>query len=312
MNGSDTISAEGPKTVRDVECNPAEPSEEVIEVGEDAQAEEEIEPVTVAPNPTKPSASQVEDHRTRFHVPYRSWCRECVEGKALGEQRGRWHGDEAVKLIPVVGIDYFYLTSKGVCRRNELEFEENPEGEAKLLEERKRGQTVKCLIVRCSQTKAVFAHTVPVKGADEDGHVVRLICADVAWLGHTKLIIKADNEPAIKKVQQDVLKELKQDLQGIANAMAEHPEKYESQSNGMVEVGIRIFRGHYRTLKLCLERRLGGEIPVAHPMSAWLVSHCCLVMNALVRGDDGMAPWTRVRGRPFNQRLIGFGEMCLC
>ncbi len=108
---------------RCVECNQS--SEEVIEIGEDVQAEEEIEPVTVAPSPMRPSAPLVEEHRIT-HVPYRCWCRECVEGKALGEQRGRRHGDEAVKLIPVVGIDYFYLTSKGVFRRNELEFEENP------------------------------------------------------------------------------------------------------------------------------------------------------------------------------------------
>ena len=38
----------------------------------------------------------------------------------------------------------------------------------------------------------------------------------------------------------------------------------------MVEVGIKNFRGHYRTLERCLGRRLGVEIPVDHPLMAWL------------------------------------------
>ena len=90
-------------------------------------------------------------------------------------------------------------------KRKELEFEENPEGEAKLLQERREGKLVKVLLVRCSQTKVVFAHTVPVKGADEDGHIVKLVCGDVARIGHTKVILESDNEPAIKQIAQQAL-----------------------------------------------------------------------------------------------------------
>ena len=296
MVGIDTASVKGPSTERDVECAPmAEPSEEIIEVDENEQDEQEVEPVAVAPNPMLPSASQVEEHRVT-HYPYRSWCRECVEGKALGEKRGRRPGDETSKFIAVIGMDYFYITSKGIFKRKELEFEENPEGEAKLLQQRREGRLVKVLLVRCSQTKAVFAHTVPVKGADEDGHIVKLVCGDIAWIGHTKVILKSDNEPAIKQIVRQALTALKVEVKDMENVTEEHPDKYESQSNGMVEVGIKNFRGHYRTLKSCLERRLGGEIPVSHPASAWLVNHCCLIMNALVRGDDGLTSWMRARG----------------
>ncbi len=34
--------------------------------------------------PLKPSAAEVERHRIS-HYPYRRWCRECVEGQAVGE-----------------------------------------------------------------------------------------------------------------------------------------------------------------------------------------------------------------------------------
>jgi hypothetical protein len=50
------------------------------------------------------------------HLPYRSWCRWCV----LGRGRGLQHRARTGSLIPIVGIDYFYLTSSGVKLREEL------------------------------------------------------------------------------------------------------------------------------------------------------------------------------------------------
>ena len=53
--------------------------------GEESQCEPcEDEPWKVAPSPQEHTPADVEEHRVT-HIPYRSWCRECVEGKALGE-----------------------------------------------------------------------------------------------------------------------------------------------------------------------------------------------------------------------------------
>ena len=38
-------------------------------------------------------------------------------------------------------------------------------------ESRKKGETVKCIVIRCSKTKTIFAHVVPCKGLDEDSYV---------------------------------------------------------------------------------------------------------------------------------------------
>ena len=51
-----------------------------------AQSGEDVQPVRTGPNPMKPSIEEVEAHRIT-HYPYRSWCRWCVWGKALGEKR---------------------------------------------------------------------------------------------------------------------------------------------------------------------------------------------------------------------------------
>ena len=114
---------------------------------------------------------------------------------------------------------------------------------------RREGKVVKNIIVRCAATKLIFAHQVPVKGVDEDRHVVKLVCEDLGWMGHAKIILKCDNEPAIKRVIAEALEMAKVDVTDLESISKEHPEKYESQSNGMVEVGIKNFRGHYRTLK---------------------------------------------------------------
>ena len=66
---------------RCVPCAPLEGAEEEI-VSEEIEVE--VEPLRIAPSPQKPSASEVEEHRIT-HIPCRSWCRECVEGRALGE-----------------------------------------------------------------------------------------------------------------------------------------------------------------------------------------------------------------------------------
>ena len=91
----------------------------------------------------------------------------------------------------------------------------------------------------------------------------------------------------------------------------EQSAAYDLQANGGTEVGVRLVRGLLRTLKLCLESRIGKFIPVDHPIMPWMVEHACLLLNVLVRGEDGMSSWQRVRGRPFSQQLLGFGGSVL-
>jgi hypothetical protein len=40
----------------------------------------------VAVDPGQPTKTQVEEHRTRGHVPYRSWCRWCNLGRGRSLQ----------------------------------------------------------------------------------------------------------------------------------------------------------------------------------------------------------------------------------
>ena len=58
--------------------------------GEEAPAEEDFEcqecvAPRILPDPGQPTQKQLEDHRID-HLPFRSWCPECVAGRATGEQ----------------------------------------------------------------------------------------------------------------------------------------------------------------------------------------------------------------------------------
>ena len=171
---------------------------DVVEI----QGEDETTPVKIDNSPETPTAKAMEEHRSCGHIPYRDWCKWCQMGRGIDTQHRSGNEPSA---IPIVGPDYFYITGGGVKSRNELEQPNDAAGNAALNEERLAGTIVKCLLVRCTSTKAVFAHCVPAKGATEDQYVSSLIVSRVEWLGHTRLILKADNEPALRTLVEQSL-----------------------------------------------------------------------------------------------------------
>ena len=65
--------------------------------------------------------------------------------------------------MPIVGVDYFFITGDGWKKRKELPFEMTPEGEAELLDARRKGEVIKCIVIRCFNSNAIFAHVVRSK-----------------------------------------------------------------------------------------------------------------------------------------------------
>ena len=95
----------------------------------------------------------------------------------------------------------------GVKTRLELEeFPQDDAGNAALSVAREAGALIKCIILRCSKTKAIFAHVVPCKGVDEDDYVTNLVIKSLEWLGHTAMILKADNERALQAFVSRVIR----------------------------------------------------------------------------------------------------------
>ena len=126
-------------------------------------SDDEEEPSKYLCSPCQPSLQEEEEHRCT-HCPFRSWCRFCIMGRAVGQPH---KSSESRSEVPRAGLDYFFITKGSIKMRQELEVLKEKDGEAKLESQRKNGVITKCILVRCWESKAVFAHVVPCKGADE-------------------------------------------------------------------------------------------------------------------------------------------------
>ena len=98
----------------------AAPPEEVPPPPE--QEEEFYRKPRVVRRPNAPTKQEVEDHLP-LHLPYRSWCDDCVE--ALGREWAHLaHDGNTKRTIPLISCDYFYATSKGTLSHSEFVREE--------------------------------------------------------------------------------------------------------------------------------------------------------------------------------------------
>ena len=158
---------------------------ENIEIKVEEEEEEGI-PAKQLPDPGRPSASEIECHRND-HWPFRSWCEFCVKGRGIGLQHSRKEGSSIARI----GIDYFFITAGGTSGAEVME--KIPTDEEVELG-RQQGTIIKCIMIRCMDTKAMFAHVVPRKGPDEDGYVAGLIVDAIEWMGHAHCILKFDSE----------------------------------------------------------------------------------------------------------------------
>lgn len=262
--------------------------------GEVVEAEEASQPVNSLPSPDMPTQSERDEHDVT-HYPYRCWCKHCVEGRGV-EMGHRLGDDHSNRGVAVVGFDYMFVTNDNVYTRDEFEASVDYERDPDV------GRVMKVLVVRDMRSKALFAHAVAVKGPDADGFAVQCIVEDVLWLGYPRVILKSDNEPAIVRHLKESLKALR--VEGLEQAAEEHPPPYDPQSNGGIEIGVKLVKGHLKAMRSALQEKAGHKIPIAHPLLTWLVEHCANVITWLARGKDGRAAYQRVRGRPFNGKLL--------
>ena len=114
---------------------------EPIEEEDLPEAEEEVRQPKCVRMPEEPTAAQRKEH-AKNHLPFRPWCRFCVMGR--GRDRPHSEQDRTDMGVPTMGADYFFIGRSG------------EEG------------TIPAISVRDCVSKAVFAHVVPEKGANNE------------------------------------------------------------------------------------------------------------------------------------------------
>ena len=167
-----------------------EPEDEDEEEVEDSREdglfgqEEEIEEVEEAREgktralPKGPSEEQMRVHR-RTHYPLRSWCAQCVAGRAKSWPHFRQEVSDDGG-VPTICFDYCF-------------WRDHPGGES-----------VPVLVGRGRKPKMMIAHVVPFKGGGVDWLVGQLV-RDLRKMGvHGKVVLESDQENPIVDVLNDV------------------------------------------------------------------------------------------------------------
>ena len=195
---------------------------------------------------TGPSGEEYEEHM-RTHIPFRSWCEFCIKGKSKSDHHRKNGGNKEDPLgdkIAVVAIDYTFPMQKA--------------------EDRSEHGGMPILVMKNSLDKWVSGIVVPQKGACE--YAVKAVARKVQNGGYNRIIMKSDQEPAIKELLHAVKRERAEKIE-FAGIGEEESAVGESSSNGMVERAIQDVQAQMRTLRLALEWRYWEEkIKEDHPI----------------------------------------------
>jgi hypothetical protein len=250
------------------------------EVHEDEQDDEGVVEEAVISKPAKdphaPTAAEREEHEAT-HLPYRSWCAECVCGRRDNPPHLRRSEEE--RTVPMVLMDYAF-----VRRHDETE-------------------KVTVLLMKDRESRAVRAWTMRNKGTCYEEAAARAV-EGIKAFGHTaKILVKVDNEPALQALRDEVIQLLGQ------QAVPQAPPANESESNGAVENGVKIFKGLLRVHLMALERKIEGYIPSAHPLMTWLVEHVSDLLTKYLQGSDGKTGYGRLFGKKVHEEGLEFGEI---
>ena len=240
----------------------------------------------------KPSIKEVEDHE-RTHLPYRSWCKHCVRGRAKSTPQWDQTALDEDCEVPTISWDYMYLNDEHEQNKNKNEEE---------LDNQKDGmEGLPILVWADSLSKGAMAFFVPNKGECE--YAIKRGEQDVnKILGYRKMNFRGDQEPALRTV----LGRIKM-LSGDQCTLEDTPVG-ESKSNGRVEGAKWEIRGLYKTIRSNVETNYGIQLEPSHPIHAWMLRHASATRFRESKGQDGFTAYRRIKGREFKRELVSFGE----
>ena len=155
-------------------------------------------------------------------------------------------------MIPTIHTDYACLSEKGFFRLSELSQED-------------REHAVRVIVGYYSSSRSLFMHVVLSKATSMDKFAAERIVEDIVYLGHTRVRLGSDNEPALMALVGDAPKGLP--IQQFDSAAAEGSVPYDPQTAGAAEVSVRNLKCQVRAVRLTLDRFMGKHVPVTHPFT---------------------------------------------
>jgi hypothetical protein len=150
-----------------------------LEGDEEEEAMEEAVVAKPAKDPHAPTHAEREAHEAT-HLPFRSWCAECVSGRRDNPPHLRREPEE--RVVPEIMLDYAFIR-----RQDEVE-------------------KVTVLLMKDRESRAIRAWTMRHKGVSYEEAALRTMDG-IKALGHNgKILVKVDNEPALQALRDEVLR----------------------------------------------------------------------------------------------------------
>ena len=118
------------------------------------------------------------------------------------------------------------------------------------------------------------------------------------------MILKSDDEPAIKSLKAAVQREM-----GAA-VRTEVSPPYDDPAKGG-ENTVRRLKGQVRTIRSGLENHMGVTVERSHPIVPWMIRHAGALITRYQVGPDGKTAHERLRGRAYDRAVAEFGEKVL-
>ena len=268
-------------------CEPCiDPLEEGLEeaiLAEDDECEDEGEKPKVLRDPGLPSKRQREEHDVT-HIPYRSWCSHCVRGSGRDAQSRQIKGEINQTDVPRLHLDYCFFTE-----------------DSKLEDSR---TSLTALVMKESECKSVWAYPVMHKGAANEPWVVKQILHDIDTIGLSKerIIMKNDQEPAIKDLRAEVAR------QRNAATAADESRVGDSNSNATIEVAVQEVENMTRTLRSSLESKIESKIKLDHLLVPWLIRHAAANITRFKVRASGKTAFQLMKGFRGIMPIGEFGE----
>ena len=184
----------------------------------------EAEIPRVRMNPKNPTSREKQEHEDSGHAVYWSWCAACVEGRGVGGQHRMelLEEEERERTTPTAAFDNGFLTQENadtfpilICRDSRY------------------GQTR----ATCCERKGPRAYSI--------SYLVGLI----KDLGFRRVILKCDNEPSTKALQDAVIHACV-----AVEVIPQGPLEGDHMANGRVEMAVREVTRQCITLNISAEK----------------------------------------------------------
>eukprot|EP00973_Karenia_brevis_P064001 8893993-Karenia_brevis.AAC.1 len=166
-----------------------------------------------------------------------------------------------------------------------------------------------------------------IRKGSQTTYISQRISKILSLLGYKELVLKCDQEPAMKDLQRDIREKMWQELRDAAkevkeekgeeavkiqdgtSIMLEYSPVGESQANGVIEKTIQSVQGQIRTIKNTIEIEAKMTINSKSHIWPWLIEYSAFTLFAFkVDDDDGLTAIERTRGKTTHQSIVAFGE----